>query len=436
MTNVLLLPARISHRRDAASAADDLAFLELEKLDDAGSMVLSKLLHIPHQRVVAYAYEWRDEQRILHLQGEPYRDYGNCPHCGKCSRKEHDSKNRCVRDCAMVDVVVFVHFRQRRFKCPHCGKRFGEPLTWIEKGKRHTERFAQEVYQRCRHTPHTQVAAEMWLDESTVSSIFKRLAQRKVAHQRPHGVVTHLGIDEISLRKGHKQYALVLSDLKRRRVLAVLPNRLQETLEAWLLALPASARQAIKVVSIDMWRGYASAVCKVLPYAKLVVDRFHVMQQLNKRLSQARRRFQAKADEATRAALKGCHWLFVKRRIDLTPEEQIRLQAALDAAPELRRFYLLKERFWLIFERVHTPAQAARFLRAWLYDADNFHNRYLNKFTSTLRNWWHEILAYFEQRVTNGFVEGINRAIRGIIRRAYGYHLFDNFRLAVLAVHG
>ena len=433
---MLLLPAHINHRRDAASAAGDLAFLNLEKLDDASSVVLSKLLHTPHQRVVAYAYEWRDGQRILHLQCEPYRDYANCPHCGKCSRKEHDSKDRCVRDCSMAEAVVFVHFRHRRFDCPDCGKPFSEPLPWIEKGKRHTKRFAQEVYRRCLHTPHTQVAAEMWLDESTVRSIFKRLAQRRVDHRRPRGVVSHLGIDEISLRKGHKQYALVLSDLKRRRVLAILPNRLQETLETWLLALPASARQAIEVVSIDMWQGYASAVRKVLPHAKLVVDRFHVMQQLNKRLSQARRRFQAKADEATKAALKGCHWLFVKRRIDLTPDEQRRLQAALDAAPELRRFYLLKERFWLIFERMRTPAQAARFLRAWLYDGDVFDNRYLDKFTSTLRNWWHEILAYFDQRVTNGFVEGINRAIRGIIRRAYGYHLFDNFRLAVLAVHG
>ena len=436
MMQVPLLPARINHRRDAASAVIDLTFLNLERLDDAGSMVLSKLLHLPHQRVVAYAYEWRDGQQILHLQCEPYRNYGNCSRCHKCSRGEHESKNRCVRDCAMADAVVYVHFRQRRFKCPYCGKPFSEPLSWLEKGKRHTKRFAQQVYQRCRQTAHTQVAAEMWLDESTVRSIFKRLGQRKVNHLPSHGTVTHLGIDEISLRKGRKQFALVLSDLKHRRILAILPDRLQDTLEEWLFALPISAQQAIKVVSIDMWQGYANAARKILSHAKLVVDRFHVMQQLNNRLQQARRRFRAKADEATQAALKGCHWLFVKRRIDLTPEEQTRLQVALDAAPELRCFYLLKERFWLIFERARTPAQATRFLRAWLYDADAFDNRYLNKFTSTLHNWWHHILAYFDERVTNGFVEGINRAIRGIMRRAYGYHLFDNFRRAVLVVHG
>ena len=192
----------------------------------------------------------------------------------------------------------------------------------------------------------------------------------------------------------------------------------------------------IKVVSIDMWRPYAGAVRNVLPRAQVVVDRFHAMKQLNERLQQARRRLQSRADKTTCAALKGCYWLLLKRRIDLTPDEKTRLQTALNAAPELRHLYLLKERFWLIFERSRSPAQAQRFLLAWLCEADQLDNRYLNKFTSTLRNWWYEILAYFDERVTNGFVEGINRAIRGVIRRAYAYHSFDNFRLAVLAVYG
>lgn len=435
MDTTPLLPAYINHRRDAASAARNLPFLNMEILDDGSSILLSQVLRIPHQQVVGCAHEWRDGQHILHLQCEPYRNFGNCPRCGTCSHKVHTRTARCVRECSMGDTIIFVHFTQRRFKCAVCGRPFGEPLSWIEKAKRHTRRFADEVYRRCQHTPHTQVAAQMWLDESTVHTIFKRLAQRRVSrHLQPY--VTHLGIDEISLRKGHRQFALILSDLKHHRVLDVLPDRLQETLEQWLLALPEPARQAIKVVSIDMWRPYASVVRRVLPQTQLVVDRFHVMQQLNKRLQQARRRLQSRADKTTRAALKGCYWLLVKRRIDLTPDEQTRLRTALDAAPELRHLYLLKERFWLIFEQARSPAQAKRALRAWLCEVNRLDNRYLNKFASTLRNWWHEILAYFDERVTNGFVEGINRAIRGVIRRAYGYHSLDNFRLAVLTVYG
>lgn len=54
----------------------------------------------------------------------------------------------------------------------------------------------------------------------------------------------------------------------------------------------------------------------------------------------------------------------------------------------------------------------------------------------TLSNGWTEILSYFIKRVTNGFVEGMNRAIRAIINRALGYRNFQDFRLKVLAEHG
>ena len=89
-------------------------------------------------------------------------------------------------------------------------------------------------------TPRRQVALEEGLSESTVLEIFKR--QAKQAVRRPDGGrVRKLGVDEISVRKGHKQYALVLSDLERRKVLAVLPNRRRETFEQWLEGLTERA---------------------------------------------------------------------------------------------------------------------------------------------------------------------------------------------------
>ena len=59
----------------------------------------------------------------------------------------------------------------------------------------------------------------------------------------------------------------------------------------------------------------------------------------------------------------------------------------------------------------------------------------MKKFINTLENWQEQILNYFFERVTNGFVEGMNGAIRIIIRRAFGYRNFESFRLQVLAEH-
>ena len=109
---------------------------------------------------------------------------------------------------------------------------------------------------------------------------------------------------------------------------------------------------------------------------------------------------------------------------------------ALDADSLLRQAYLLKEEFRLIFERIHDRDRARRFLDAWMLKVEFSGNKYLLDFVKTLRNWFKQILNYFDKRITNGFVEGMNRAIRLVISRAFGYRNFDNFKLQILAQHG
>ncbi len=134
--------------------------------------------------------------------------------------------------------------------------------------------------------------------------------------------------------------------------------------------------------------------------------------------------------------LKGNRWLLLKNRNKLKPEEETKLRIILNASHELRTIYLLKEEFRTICDKINDRAQAERFLRAWIWKALSTGSRYLIRFVKTLRNWWHEFLNYFDDRVTQGFVEGINRAIRGIINRAFGYRDFGNFRLQVLVECG
>lgn len=114
------------------------------------------------------------------------------------------------------------------------------------------------------------------MSESTVLDIFKKQA-KQTTRQSDGYKLRVLGVDEISLRKGHKQYALVLPDLERRKVIAVLPNRLKETFDKWLDSLTEEERRAIQVVSMDMREAYRQAVRNKLPHAEIVADRFHVL---------------------------------------------------------------------------------------------------------------------------------------------------------------
>jgi transposase len=418
--------------KDAARAVKRVDSLTVQAVT---AETLSELLGLPGMKVTRFAIEQQGEEEYLHLFCEHQYDVAICPRCGKAMAGGYDHKDRCVRHLDIWGMRTLVHFPQRRFDCEVCGKPFTETLQWIDPKRRQTRTYEEHIYQRAQKTPRKHVALQEGLNESTVLDIFKKWAKEATRQPRRRGVRV-LGMDEISLRKRHKQYALVLSDLERRAVIDVLPNRQKDTLEKWLDDLTEEERRAIKVVSIDMWKPYRQAVCKKLPHAEIVADRFHVMKQLNHQLDLLRRALQKKAADALYQVLKGNRWLLLRNRSELKPEEEAKLRVILDTSDELRNIYLLKEEFRTICDKINDKARAERFLQAWMWKAMATGSRYLIRFVKTLRNWWHEFLNYFDDRVTQGFVEGINRAIRGIINRAFGFRNFDNFRLQVLVECG
>ena len=433
INNVPLLPALVKRAKDAARAVKDGVHVAVHQVTDN---LLTKLLDLQHFEVTGYALEQTGSGAIVHLFCHLTIDVGICPNCQVVSSQIKQYKDRCVRDHDIWGKRTFLHFQVRRFECPTCGLRFTEELATIGWRRRQTRRFEQCVYQQCLGSSKKETAEQFQLSQTTVAGIFQCWAKRQLPTAAARPAVRVLGMDEIALKKRHKQYVLVLSDLERRCVLAVLPTREQQTLIGWLKGLTAAEKRAIRVVSMDMWRPYRAVVEKYLSHADIVADRFHVMKQLNEQLSQARRQIQREADKATKAALKGCRWLLVRKGNTLNSQQQQQLQLALAADAALREAYLLKEEFYLIFERIRDQEQARRFLMAWVFKVQQTNNCYLLAFVKTLHNWWQQILNYFDERITNGFVEGMNRVIRAIIWRACGFRNFDNFKLQILAELG
>lgn len=399
---------------------------------------LTELLSLPNMLVSGFFLEKEENNEHLHLFCEHQYQIAICPCCQIASEALYEKKKkRSVRHLDVWGKRTIIHFNPRRFECDVCGKPFTQQLDWLEPKRRQTIPFENYIYQRVLKTPRKHVALQEGLSESTVLKIFKQQAKRATRTNSDRDQkIRVLGVDEISLRKGHKQYALVISDLERRCVVAILENRLKDTFEKWLDALPEDELKAIKVVSMDMWEPYRQAVRTKLPWADIVADRFHVVKQLNRQLNLLRRKVQREADKELAELLKGCRWILLKPRRNLSAKEEAKLQKILDDCPELRTIYLLKENFRTIGDKIKDKKRAERFLKVWVYEARATGIRYLKKFAKTLQNWWEEFLNYFDEGITQGFVEGTNRAIRGIINRAFGFRNFENFRLQVLAEHG
>lgn len=238
--------------------------------------------------------------------------------------------------------------------------------------------------------------------------------------------------DEISLHRGHGKFVLVISAPELGLVLDILPDRSKETLLKWLEERGIEWCAAVQHACSDMWDAYQQAAEQKLPNARRVVDRFHIMKNLNDALTKARRIIQKDADEKTKELLKGCRWLLVKNRENLSEEQEKQLADMLKASPELKQCYELKEAFRDLFNQDLTPKAAEKRLRRWVTKVEALSFKALKAFVNTLRNWWQQILNYFDGRFNNGFAEGVNLKIKMLNRRGYGYRNFNSFRLHAL----
>ena len=355
-----------------------------------------------------------------------------CPRCQQVSAQIHDRRVRVKRDVSVFGLRSYLEYEQRRFGCEQCQKPFAESVVDIEAGRRYTVRYERYIYEQYRENSIQAIHRLEGIGYKAAEGIFYRQAQADLENQGLR-LVRRLGVDEISMKKRHRQFILVLSDLDRNCVIAVLEERHKEKLEAWFDGLSAAQRAAIEEVSMDMWSPYRQAVEAKLPQAAIVADRFHLMQNLNRAVTTARRDIQRHAPAEVKEQLKGSRWILVKNLDALSEKELERLEQLYDLSPALKQLHLFKEAFRDIFQAQQDRDDAVWALAQWIDSVQQSGQPKLDTFINTLENWANPILNYFNQRTTQGFVEGMNNKLKLIMRRAYGYRNFDRFALRILA---
>jgi transposase len=255
---------------------------------------------------------------------------------------------------------------------------------------------------------------------------------------------TVLGIDEIALKKGHRDYIVIVTarlSTGRLIVLAVLPDRTKATLVTWLTNMPARLRDPIQTVCTDLWDAYVTAVREVMPHTTIVIDRFHVAKHYRDGADtlrkQACKRLQAELPPETRAQLKHTMWPFRKPPSDLKPDEQDRLMRLFEHAPQLKQAYDLREQLTMIFDTARSKAEGLRHIHRWRRVVEASGLMCFNPFRKLLDTWLDLIANDFRQHQTSGFVEGLNNQLKVLKRRCFGiYHLRHLFQRITLDLDG
>lgn len=364
------------------------------------------------------------------LEVESSLNSTTCRRCGEEITEFHgyDQPIR-LRHLPVFGRDVWIEIRPKRYRCPHCDDHptTTQRLSWHKPRSPHTKAFDAWLVSMLGNSTVSDVSRRCHVGHDAVEGAVNRCVSATVnwAH---YTQLNTLGIDEIALKKGHKDFVAVITTLDKDEqtcVLAILPDRLKETVVAFLQSIPPPLKATVKRVCCDMHEGYSNAVKETLPAAQIVVDRFHVAQYYNKAVDNLRKEtlHTLKKDlpeETYQQYCKGILWSFRHHFWSLTDEQQTQLSHFLDYAPELKNAWLLRHELTVTFMNHQTKVEANQQLDGWKQKVLAAGLSCFDKFLTLLETWQDSITNYFEDRYTSGFVEGMNNKLKVIKRRCYG----------------
>jgi transposase len=327
-----------------------------------------------------------------------------------------------VRDLSCGGWRIYLEFEVRRVLCGSCDNPF------------YTKRFAYFIGRRCRASTIKDVAKELHLDWKTVKELEKQYMReqwRRVGTPGPRII----GIDEISVKKGH-DYRIVVSDLIRcRPIWFGGKDRSEESMDQFYQWLGAKKSKQIRLAVMDMWKPFKNSTLKRehAPQAKILFDKFHIMCHLGKALDEVRKSEYARLTGKSRSFIKGQKYTLLSHRENLTLDGRQSLKKLLQANKRLNTAYLLKESFGQLWD-YEKEGWARRFFENWMAALKWQRLAPYEDFALMIIRHWDGIAAYCqpENKVALGFVEGLNNKIRVLQRRAYGLRDEEYLRLKIL----
>ena len=368
-----------------------------------------------------------------------------CHQCGRQIDQFHgfDSALR-LRHLPLFEVPVFIELRPKRYRCQFCE---GKPtttqsLSWHTPRSPNTKPYERWLLRMMINSTVVDVAKKLAIKAGIVTGVLDRWLAKQVNWDAFERLET-IGIDEIALQRGHRDYVvLVTTPLTTGvEVLAVLADRQKQTVCDFFAAIPMRIKTTIERVYSDMYQGFIGAAQAQLPWAKIVIDRFHVAKAYRDCADTVRKqevkRLKKTLSQADYAAIKGAMWPFRKLPEDLKERERALLERLFEHSPKLQQAYSFRKALTQIFSKAYTKPGSKCAIRAWCKRVRKSEIAAFDSFLVTVEARLDIITNYFIERLTSGFVEGFNNKVKVLKRRCYGiFNLDQLFQRLTLDTRG
>ena len=339
-----------------------------------------------------------------------------CPECGEyCG--VYDTTEKHWRHLDFWQHRTELIARVPRVDCPEHGVRLTE-VPWARAGSGFTLMMEAMVLLLCQQMSVSAAARHLGEHDTRIWRILEHYVLE--AHAKKNwSTVRRILVDETSARKGHR-YVTVIVDADSRELLFMAEGRGSDALKAFARELEAHGGnpEQIELIAMDMSPAYRKGARESFPQARLVFDRFHVMQMVGKALDEVRKTLRKAGANLQNGlwALRGNVWT-------RSQHQQMTREALCREYPKLGRAMMLREMLQDVL-----AGEDVESLKWWCSRAMRSRLQPFKDVARSIREHWDGIVAFLETRVTNGLVEAINGLIQLAKRMARGFRSFRNFR--------
>lgn len=348
-------------------------------------------------------------------------------------RSWYDTRNKTVRDLDAFGTAVYLSFTLRRVDCPRCRAVKTETISWLALSGRATKRFEEAVGKMAREMPLTEVARHHRIGWDQAWRMELEYMRNLLKRHPPNPAIRVIGVDEISVRKGHI-YRVVVADLDEKRPIWIGgTGRTKEDMDLFFADIGVERSRKIELAVMDMWKAFRNSTNEHAPQARIVFDKFHVLRHLSDALDEVRRREYKRVNDKERKYIKGQRYTLLSHKANLDTEGRCSLKLLLKANKRLHKAYLLKESFGQLWDYSY-PASARKFFENWKAQLSWQRLKPFEDFAAMIEKHWEGIVSYCHpgNKVSLGFMEGLNNKIRVIQRRAYGIRNDEYLRLKII----
>ncbi|NQY01590.1 MAG: ISL3 family transposase [Flavobacteriaceae bacterium] len=361
-----------------------------------------------------------------------------CSGCKRCAPGyDHCGKARLFQFVPLWGFQVYFLYLMRRVDCERCGIKV-EEVPWAQGKSSLTSTYQIFLAQWGRRLSWQEVADVFETSWNKVFSSVKMVVEYGLKHRNLEGIRA-IGVDEWQWRKGHNYVTLVYQiEENCKRLLFISERRTVKSLLKFFRMIGNEASGQIQYICSDMWKPYLKVIKKKAPQALHILDRFHIISNLNKAINEIRageaRKMKQEGYEEVLTHTKYC---FLKNPENLTDNQKTKLGDVLQYDLKSVRAYLLKEAFQL-FWSYKSPYWAGWYLEKWCNRAMRSKLEPIKKFAKSMRKHRPLIMNYFKakKQFSSGVVEGLNRKINLTTRKAFGFRTFEGLQIALFHTMG